>query len=253
MNCGVELVLGPKYERDVCVISTDLRYRNRVESILGALSISVESFHSASEIRASNRLPRAVILITAAMTAELVQSLQQIQHIERVMIISRSVYEPEIVDSLMGGATHYFDISEPDSLLNARIQAALRVHVTKQVANIVAPPFRFDVKRRLVYLHDELIALTPMEYQFAEYVFSRPDKVIPKSELMLSVWSLPTKLDARRIDTAACRVRKKMNLVFDKTGWELINARRVGYRLVANSKHSRDAWRMNAQKFQFCS
>jgi len=126
------------------------------------------------------------------------------------------------------------------------------VHVTKEVASIIAPPFRFDVKRRLVYVHDELIALTPMEYQFAEYVFSRPDKVIPKAELMLRVWSLPSKIDARRIDTAACRVRKKMDLVFEKTGWELINARRVGYRLVAHSKNSRNAWRMNTRKFQFC-
>ncbi len=246
-------MIGQKYEHIVSVISTDLRYRNRVESMLNSLSISAQSFSFPHQVAASVGRPNAAILITDVMNAELVESLQQLAHIERIVIIARSVNEPEIVDSLMNGATHFFNISESDTLLTVRIQAALRMYVTKQITNIVAPPFRFDVKRRLVYLNDEQISLTPMEYQFAEYVFSRPDKVIPKSELMLSVWSLPTKLDARRIDTAACRVRKKMNLVFEKTGWELINARRVGYRLVASSKNSRDAWQMNTRKFQFCS
>ena len=51
------------------------------------------------------------------------------------------------------------------------------------------------------------------------------------SELLTSIWSLPASMDTRRIDTAACRVRKKLRLNASD-GWELNRIRRVGYRLI---------------------
>jgi len=91
-------------------------------------------------------------------------------------------------------------------------------------------PFTFDLEKRQVWLNKELVNLSPKEYEFANYLFSNRDRVVVNSELMTSVWSLPPAMDARRIDTAACRVRKKMQLD-ERTGWSLKRLRRVGYEL----------------------
>jgi DNA-binding winged helix-turn-helix (wHTH) protein len=90
---------------------------------------------------------------------------------------------------------------------------------------------RFDLQKRRVTLADKLVDLSPKEYELACYLFSNRGRVISNSELMTSIWSLPPGMDTRRIDTAACRVRKKLGLNA-ADGWELRRLRRVGYLLV---------------------
>lgn len=48
---------------------------------------------------------------------------------------------------------------------------------------------------------------------------------------MTAMWLLPSNMDARRIDAAACRVRRKMQLHADTTGWRLKRLRGVGYKI----------------------
>jgi len=78
--------------------------------------------------------------------------------------------------------------------------------------------------------------LSPKEYEFAYYLFVNRHRVIVNAELMMSVWSLPSTMDARRIDTAACRVRKKLQLTENSSGWCLRRIRRVGYELLFNGE-----------------
>lgn len=208
----------------------------RIKHLLEDMEFDVADFQSIDEFLDNDKRPYAVIIVADAVDTTLLVSLGYLKFIENVVVVSHTNNEQpdseqQIVAALYGGAHFIFDIEEPDSLLSVRMNAALRSYGAKTLSTIIAPPYKFDVERRQVYLSNKTIALSPKEYQFAEYVFSRPGETIPKSELMLSIWSLPRKCDTRRVDTAACRVRKKMQLSAEVTGWELIYMRRTGFML----------------------
>jgi len=149
----------------------------------------------------------------------------------RIIVLSDCSREQTVVGFLDRGARHFFDIRESQRLLRARLSAALRRHRGAFLHPLIVGDIHFDVQKREVRRGGKLIQLSPKEYEFANRVFSNIDQVVSNSELMTSVWSLPSHMDTRRIDTAACRVRKKLCLSTDY-GWELKRIRRVGYRLT---------------------
>lgn len=158
---------------------------------------------------------------------------------QRVVVLSDCTAETSIVNALEQGAHHYFDIAETPAVLQVRLEAALRQHSLHTQRVLDVAPFKFSLERRSVSRDGKLINLSPKEYEFAYYLFVNRHRVVVNSELMTSVWSLPSSMDARRIDTAACRVRKKMQLSEATDGWSLRRIRRVGYELL---------WRGEVQK-----
>ncbi len=151
---------------------------------------------------------------------------------QRVVVFSDCTAEQTIVQALENGAHHFFDLRESPDVLQVRLEAALRQHALRPKRILDVAPFKFNLERRNVSKDGKLINLSPKEYEFAYYLFANRHRVVVNSELMTSVWSLPSSMDARRIDTAACRVRKKMQLSESSTGWCLRRIRRVGYELL---------------------
>jgi len=150
--------------------------------------------------------------------------------VPRIIVLSDCVREETVVRFLDAGARHFFQLHESDVILQARLEAGLRQHRRVYLRSIVEGDIHFDVQKRKVTRAEQPIDLSPKEFEFACHLFSRLGKVVKNAELMTSVWSLPADMDTRRIDTAACRVRKKLRLSRDH-GWELKRVRRVGYRL----------------------
>jgi DNA-binding response OmpR family regulator len=150
---------------------------------------------------------------------------------ERVIVVSDCTAEDTVVALLKAGAHHCFNLHESPRVLQVRLEAALRRH--GRVANrlLAQGNIRFDLLKRRVSVSGKPVDLSPKEYELACYLFSNRGRVVANSELMTSIWSLPPGMDTRRIDTAACRVRKKLKLDANH-GWELKRLRRIGYRLV---------------------
>lgn len=158
--------------------------------------------------------------------------LPQCGGVQRVVVFSDCKAEQTIVQALENGAHHFFDIAESADVLQARLEAALRQHSLQAKRILDVAPFKFNLERRTVHRGDKVINLSPKEYEFAYYLFANRHRVVINAELMTSVWSLPSSMDARRIDTAACRVRKKMQLGESSNEWSLRRIRRVGYELL---------------------
>jgi len=150
----------------------------------------------------------------------------------RVIVISDCDSEQTIVDTLDSGAHHYFDFTESCRILSARLAAAMRNHQHNAIDVLEVYPFKFFVERRRVTHNDIPIHLSPREFALAYFLFSNNSRVVADSELMVSIWTLPSSMDSRRIDTAICRIRKKMNLYENASGWNLQRLRQVGYRLL---------------------
>jgi len=149
----------------------------------------------------------------------------------RVLVLSDCTTEQTIVPILESGAHHVFNLRESRTLLQVRLEAALRQHGRLTRKSFRHGDIHFDVQKRRVRRAEKPIDLSPKEYDLAYYLFSNRERVVGNRELMTSVWSLPPDMDTRRIDTAACRVRKKLRLI-EQHGWELKRIRRVGYRLI---------------------
>jgi len=153
------------------------------------------------------------------------------EKVSRVIVISDCTQEDTAVRHFNEGARHFFNLLEPDRVLQARLEAALRKHRSEALRSFYEGDIFFNIQRRRVMRAGNQIDLSPKEFEFACYLFSRLDTVVKNSELMTWVWLLPPHMDSRRIDTAACRVRKKLGLSREQ-GWELKRIRRVGYRLT---------------------
>jgi len=153
----------------------------------------------------------------------------------RILVLSDLEDERHVVDTLGAGAHHLFRIDELPGILQARLGAALRRHDRVRNGSMEVAPFCFELAHRRVSLEDRVLDLSPKEFDLAFYLFANRGRVVTNAELLTSVWSLPQDIDTRRIDTAACRVRKKMQLG-DQTGWVLRRFRREGYGLYSDTR-----------------
>ena len=153
----------------------------------------------------------------------------------RVLAFTDSHAEAVIVAALDAGARQVFRADEPERVLLARLGAALRQPVSRSPETLSIAPFAFDLARRQVRLREATLDLSPREFDLAYYLFEHRCRVVTNAELLTSVWSLPQSIDSRRIDTAVCRVRRKMHLGSD-SGWVLRRFRREGYGLYPDSR-----------------
>lgn len=149
----------------------------------------------------------------------------------RLIVLSDKQDEETVVAALEAGAHHYFDINESRSVLRARLNAATRRHLRSNVDILDVWPFKFYVERRKVTHKGVPIHLSPREFALAYFLFSNHGRIVFDTELMVTIWTLPSSMDSRRIDTAVCRIRKKMNLYDNESGWRLHRLRQLGYQL----------------------
>jgi DNA-binding response OmpR family regulator len=215
---------------DVAVVAVNLADQKLMQELLQSVGYLAGTFDSEAALDASDAHPQATIVCHRKTPDAPAPGLPRSHRGQRVLVFSDCTGEQEVITALEAGAHHYFNIRESRPVMLARLEAALRQHHHPWQSELVVSPFRFDLEKRRVLLHDDPVNLSPKEYEFAYYLFANRRRVVSNSELMTSVWSLPPSMDTRRIDTAACRVRKKM-LLNEQTGWSLRRLRRVGYEL----------------------
>jgi len=215
---------------DIAVLAAKKEDGQLVSELLNDAGFQVGTFRNATELEQSTIPARAMVVCHRRSSNTPAPGIPRARRHQRVVVLSDCYTEEDVVSTLEAGAHHFFDIAESKKIIEARLVAALRQHSKPEQRMMEVDPFTFDLEKRQVWLNKELVNLSPKEYEFANYLFSNRDRVVVNSELMTSVWSLPPAMDARRIDTAACRVRKKMQLD-ERTGWSLKRLRRVGYEL----------------------
>ena len=99
----------------------------------------------------------------------------------------------------------------------------------KTAPSISRPPLLIDPGRREVLVHDDVIDLTPTEFDLLYFMGRRPGRVFTREELLDHVWGYDHAGYARTIDSHIARVRRK---VADAGGPKDViqTVFRVGYR-----------------------
>ncbi|WP_020647854.1 response regulator transcription factor [Solimonas variicoloris] len=149
-----------------------------------------------------------------------------------VLILSSRDFEAAKVQALDEGADDYVAKPFGTEELMARLRAALRHRVQRQGARPLyrSGPLRVDLVRRLVWVGDVEVKLSPKEYALLEQLVLHAGKVLTHRHLMKAVWGEAADTDVQYLRIYVRQLRQKLER--DATQGALIQTEAgVGYRL----------------------
>ena len=152
-----------------------------------------------------------------------------------VIVVSARDQDKEKVAVLDLGADDYLTKPFSASELLARIRVALR-HMYKQSGAKANPVYqagelRLDAEKRKVYLGEDEIHVTPMEYALLLLLFKNQCKVLTTSVILREIWGAGYGQDTQALRTLTAGLRRNIEKNPAKPRYILTEIG-VGYRLA---------------------
>ena len=159
---------------------------------------------------------------------------EKTQSIPIIMLTAKG----EEIDRVVGfelGADDY--VVKPFSVreLMLRVRSLLRRRQTESQAATQSLTFgalRVDVEGHQVWLDDEELNLTAIEFKLLSVLMNRRGRVQSRQQLLNDVWGIQADVTTRTVDTHVKRLRQKLG----RMGDAVETLRSVGYRFRANPK-----------------
>lgn len=147
-----------------------------------------------------------------------------------ILLLTAKTREQDEIHGLDLGADDY--IPKPVSIqkLIARIKSNIRQsesNVTETSSGIIeVGPIKIDREAYIVYLNDEKIVFPRKEFELISYLANKPGKVIPREQLLNSIWGEDVFVGDRTVDVHVRKIREKL----DKYSNLIETVKGVGYR-----------------------
>ncbi|GAB2519222.1 two-component system response regulator MtrA [Microbacterium petrolearium] len=148
-----------------------------------------------------------------------------------IMLTARSDTS-DVVNGLEAGADDYIVKPFNPKELVARIRTRLRPVAQAASENLRVGDLTIDVAAHEVRRGDELISLTPLEFELLVALASKPNQVFSREMLLEQVWGYHYKADTRLVNVHVQRLRSKVELDPDDPKI-VMTVRGVGYRAGA--------------------
>jgi len=149
-----------------------------------------------------------------------------------IIVVSARGREKDKVTALELGASDY--VTKPFSAgeLMARIRVALRHEAASAKSHPVIETggLRIDLDRRLVFVDDREVHLTPHEYDLLAYLMKNLGKVVTHPQLIAEVWGSPYADQRRALRVYMAQLRRKLEVDPARPRY-LLSEPGVGYRL----------------------
>ena len=150
-----------------------------------------------------------------------------------IMLTARSD-TADVVHGLEVGADDYIVKPFNPKELIARIRTRLRPVPASSTGVLKAGDLELDVEAHEVRRGDEVIALTPLEFQLLAALAAKPQQVFSREMLLEQVWGYHYKADTRLVNVHVQRLRAKVEIDPDNPKI-VLTVRGVGYRAGSTS------------------
>jgi len=215
--------------RNFICISLEAHGYKIMETPYGKTAISLVSSHNPDMIIMDLGLPDIDGL-------EVITTIRPITKAAIIVVSARGL-EREKVEVLDSGADDY--LTKPFSVaeLLARIRVAFRhLNETVQHPNELSKPFivndlRIDFEKRRMFLSEEEIHLTPMEYKLMMLMAKHVGKVLTHKFLLNEIWGTFSGNDTQSLRVFMANIRRKIERDPAQPRYILTEVG-VGYRLV---------------------
>lgn len=152
-----------------------------------------------------------------------------------IIVVSARDQANEKANALDFGADDYLTKPFSATELLARIRVALR-HLykqggNKQQASIQIGELKIDYEKHLVYLMDNEIHMTPMEYSLLSLLFKNSGKVLTTNYIIKTIWGAGYGSDTQALRALMAGLRRKIEENPAKPRYIMTEVG-VGYRLV---------------------
>jgi len=187
-------------------------------------------------IQATTRNPDVVLLDLGLPDLDGLEVAKRLREWTQTPIIVISAREQELdkVKALDAGADDYLTKPFNAGELLARIRVALR-HASRRNAGPQEPVFvlqnlRVDLSQRQVFVDDEEVHLTPIEYKLLTVLIRHAGKVITHSQLLKEVWGPAHVNEVQYLRVYMTQLRHKLEIDPARPRF-LMNEPGIGYRL----------------------
>ena len=164
---------------------------------------------------------------------EICEAIRRVSNVPIVMLTARSDTE-DVVRCLEAGADDYVPKPFKPKELVARVRARLRAETEPTDEQLVLGDLKIDVSGHEVTRGDQLVALTPLEFDLLVALARAPWKVFSREELLEQVWGYRHAADTRLVNVHVQRLRSKIERDPENPSL-VITVRGVGYRAGTGS------------------
>ena len=153
-----------------------------------------------------------------------------------IIVVSARDQDKEKVAALDIGADDYLTKPFSATELLARIRVALR-HLNQQnspektLDHLQAGDLQIDFEKRLVYIENLEVHVTPMEYSLLTLFFKNIGKVLTTRQILTEIWGIHYGNDTQALRALMAGLRRKIEKNPAKPRY-IITEIGVGYRLV---------------------
>lgn len=179
--------------------------------------------------------PDLVLLDLGLPDIEGIEVLKQIRHNSSIpiIVVSARSSETEKVMALDYGSDDYVTKPFNAAELLARIRAALRHCLKEKVSEPIfeLDYLKVDFERRHVWVKDQEIHLTPIEYKMLVLLITNRGKVLTHHFIQENVWGYETTDDYQSLRVFMANIRRKIEIDSSSPHF-IITEVGVGYRFV---------------------
>lgn len=141
--------------------------------------------------------------------ARIIRKDKKLAEVTIIFLTARDA-ENDVITGLTIGADDYIAKPFSNKELIARMRAVLRRTSKPRSNKFVLDQLVLDVDAKTVYIDDEHIGLSKLEFSLLELFFRNPNRIFSREEIIDKVWGEDIVITDRTIDVHITRLRKKI-------------------------------------------
>ncbi|MCX2682497.1 response regulator transcription factor [Campylobacter sp. MIT 21-1685] len=221
---------------NVLMIEDDSDFSQLLSEYLAQFNIKITNFENPNSIASIQMQHYDCLILDLTLPGvdglEVCREIRQKSNIPIIISSARGDLSDKVV-GLQIGADDYlpkpYDPKEMYARIMSLVRRAKRVNSGVEIENINSV-FKIDERKHEITYKDEVLMLTPAEYEILEYLIEQHGYSISREELVSRCKSLKDK-DSKSLDVIIGRLRVKIG-DSSKSPKHIFSVRGIGYKLI---------------------